>query len=433
MNSNSNNTIAKKERFILVAVSRGDAERAEASLDELERLLDTAGGCVVSDYGYLEELKNGRLIQNLPVPVRSTYIGKGKIEELKWLIEYTEADGIICDDELTPAQFANLSDLTDAKVLDRTMLILDIFAAHAATREGKVQVEIAQLKYRMSRLAGSGQALSRLGGGIGTRGPGEKKIENDRRVIRRRVKILSDELEEMKRARTTARKKRMNNAVPTAALVGYTNAGKSTLLNALTDSDVLMEDKLFATLDPTTRSAVLPDGQKVLFTDTVGFISRLPHDLVDAFRSTLEEAKYADILVHIADASDPMAEKQAEVVYETLESLGIVGKPIITVWNKADLLESGQVMRDFGADASVMISAKTGEGMDIFFNELETLLRKSRVLLRINIPYSRAADIAIIRKTGQLINEVYDHDGIHVEAYVPKHIADAVRRMPEIS
>lgn len=440
----------RKERYILIAVSRGDQERAEASLDELERLLDTAGGEVASyrgsedplseydddfedlpeeyfyEVGGKDALMRGRLIQNLPVPGRATYIGKGKIEELNRLIEYTEADGILCDDELTPVQLKNLSEETGVKVLDRTMLILDIFADHAKTREGKVQVEIAQLKYRMSRLAGSGTALSRLGGGIGTRGPGEKKIEIDRRVIRKRVKILSDEIEEMKRARATTRKKRMTNAVPTVALVGYTNAGKSTILNLLTESDVLSEDKLFATLDPTTRIAVLPDGQEVLFTDTVGFISRLPHDLVDAFRSTLEEAKYADILVHVADASDPMADEQARIVYETLETLGIVGKPVMTVWNKTDLIEAESILRDFSADASVMISAKNGTGMDSFYNELGRLLRESRVRIEAVIPYAQAAKIAVIRKAGQLLCEEYEADGVHIEAYVPKAIADAL-------
>lgn len=452
-------TIDEKERYILIAVSRGDQEAAEASLDELERLLDTAGGEVASFRGidddtessyeegplgeyediadlsdeYFDEvgskkaLTSGRLIQNIPVPGRATYIGKGKLEELKKLIEYTEADGIICDDELSPVQLKNLSEETGVKVLDRTMLILDIFASRAKTREGKVQVEIAQLKYRMSRLAGAGQALSRLGGGIGTRGPGEKKIENDRRVIRRRVKILSDEIEEMKRARATTRKKRMANAVPTVALVGYTNAGKSTLLNLLTDSDVLSEDKLFATLDPTTRTAVMPGGQEVLLTDTVGFISRLPHDLVDAFRSTLEEAKYADILVHVADASDPMADEQARIVYETLESLGIIGKPIMTVWNKSDLVSEGTLMRDFDADASVMISAKTGEGIDLFYKELERLLRETRELIRAVVPYSDAWKIAQIRKAGQLINEKYEHDGVHIEAFVPYGMSDSIK------
>ena len=445
----------RKERYILIAVSRGDQEAAEASLDELERLLDTAGGEVAvfaasvdpnpaedlpidpedvddlpdeyfDEVGGKDALMSGRVIQNIPVPGRATYIGKGKLEELKKLIEYTRADGILCDDELTPVQLKNLSEETGVKVLDRTMLILDIFAAHATTREGKVQVEIAQLKYRMSRLAGSGTALSRLGGGIGTRGPGEKKIESDRRVIRKRVKVLSDEIEEMKRARATTRKKRMANAVPTVALVGYTNAGKSTLLNLLTDSDVLSEDKLFATLDPTTRIAVLPDGQEVLFTDTVGFISRLPHDLVDAFRSTLEEAKYADILVHVADASDPMADEQARIVDETLEALGIVGKPVMTVWNKTDLIEAESILRDFSADASVMISAKNGTGMDSFYNELGRLLRESRVRIEAVIPYAQAAKIAVIRKAGQLLREEYEADGVHIEAYVPKAIADAL-------
>ena len=281
------------EKYILVAVATGDEEAAWDSLDELADLLDTAGGETIF-----------QVVQNLAHPDKATYVGKGKAEELREMIDIHEADGIICDDELTAPQMRNLSEITGAKVIDRTTLILDIFAAHARTREGKLQVEIAQQKYRYARLRGMGEALSRLGGGIGTRGPGETKLETDRRVIQKRIKILSDDIEEMKRARDTARKKRSANAVPTVAIVGYTNAGKSTLLNRLTGSDVLSEDKLFATLDPTTRSAELPDGQQILFTDTVGFINKLPHNLVDAFRSTLEEAGYADIIVHVIDASD---------------------------------------------------------------------------------------------------------------------------------
>lgn len=406
------NTI-KEEKYILVAVATGDEEAAWDSLDELSELLDTAGGITIF-----------QTVQNLVRPDKATYIGKGKAEELRELIEIHEADGIICDDELTASQMRNLSEITGAKVIDRTTLILDIFAAHAKTREGKLQVEIAQQKYRYARLRGMGEALSRLGGGIGTRGPGETKLETDRRVIQRRIKILSDNIEAMKRARDTARKKRSANVVPTAAIVGYTNAGKSTLLNRLTGADVLSEDKLFATLDPTTRSAILPDGQQVLFTDTVGFINKLPHNLVDAFRSTLEEAGYADIIVHVIDASDAQAELHRKVVYDTLTDLGISDKPVITVWNKADLTDDGAIFRDFQADASVKLSAKTGEGLGDFYEELARMLRETRVSIDTVIPYKDTAIAAEIRKAGQLISEEYEEDGIHVKAYVPRALAE---------
>ena len=406
------NTI-KEEKYILVAVATGDEEAAWDSLDELSELLDTAGGITIF-----------QTVQNLVRPDKATYIGKGKAEELRESIEIHEADGIICDDELTASQMRNLSEITGAKVIDRTTLILDIFAAHAKTREGKLQVEIAQQKYRYARLRGMGEALSRLGGGIGTRGPGETKLETDRRVIQRRIKILSDNIEAMKRARDTARKKRSANAVPTAAIVGYTNAGKSTLLNRLTGADVLSEDKLFATLDPTTRAAVLPDGQQVLFTDTVGFINKLPHNLVDAFRSTLEEAGYADIIVHVIDAADAQAELHRKVVYDTLTDLGISDKPVITVWNKADLTDGGAIFRDFQADASVKLSAKTGEGLGDFYEELARMLRETRVSIDTVIPYRDTAVVAEIRKAGQLISEEYEEDGIHVKAYVPRALAD---------
>ena len=401
------------EKYILVAVATGDEEAAWDSLDELADLLDTAGGETVC-----------QVVQNLAHPDKATYVGKGKAEELREMIDIHEADGIICDDELTAPQMRNLSEITGAKVIDRTTLILDIFAAHARTREGKLQVEIAQQKYRYARLRGMGEALSRLGGGIGTRGPGETKLETDRRVIQKRIKILSDDIEEMKRARDTARKKRSANAVPTVAIVGYTNAGKSTLLNRLTGSDVLSEDKLFATLDPTTRSAELPDGQQILFTDTVGFINKLPHNLVDAFRSTLEEAVYADIIVHVIDASDPQAEMHRKVVYDTLIELGITDKPVITVWNKCDLVEDDELFRDFDADASIKISAKTGEGMDSFFDEVAKILRNSRVSVDAVIPYRDAALVAEIRKTGQLLSEEYEEEGVHIKAYVPRALAD---------
>ena len=398
-------------------MATGNEEAAWDSLDELADLLDTAGGITVC-----------QSVQNLAHPDRATYIGKGKAAELKELLEIHDADGIICDDELTASQMRNLSELTESKVIDRTTLILDIFAAHARTREGKLQVEIAQQKYRYARLRGMGEALSRLGAGIGTRGPGETKLETDRRVIQKRISILSEEIEAMKRARDTARKKRSSSSVPSAAIVGYTNAGKSTLLNRLTGSDVLSEDKLFATLDPTTRAAVLPDGQKVLFTDTVGFINKLPHNLVDAFRSTLEEARYADIIIHVIDASDPDAELHRKVVYDTLRDLEISGKPVITVWNKYDLVDKDSKFRDFDSDASVNVSAKTGEGLDDFYEKVAEILRNSRVYIDTVIPYKDTAVVSEIRTAGQLIYEEYKAEGIHIKAYLPHSVTNRVMK-----
>ncbi len=401
-------TTSANEKYILVAVATGDEDAAWDSLDELADLLDTAGGTV-----------SCQVVQNLDHPDRATYIGKGKALELREMVSIQEADGIICDDELSASQMRNLSELTDTKVIDRTTLILDIFASHAKTREGRLQVEIAQQKYRYARLRGMGEALSRLGAGIGTRGPGETKLETDRRVIQKRISKLSDEIEAMKRARDTARKKRSDSPMPAAAIVGYTNAGKSTLLNRLTGSDMLSEDKLFATLDPTTRAALLPDGQKVLFTDTVGFINKLPHNLVDAFRSTLEEAGYADIILHVIDASDPQAEMHRKVVYDTLRELDISGRPVITVWNKADLISKDEVFRDFDSDASVRISARTGEGIEDLCETVAKILRENRIFIDKIIPYSEAALVARIRTAGQLISEEYEENGIHVRAYVP--------------
>ena len=401
-------TTSANEKYILVAVATGDEDAAWDSLDELADLLDTAGGTV-----------SCQVVQNLDHPDRATYIGKGKALELREMVSIQEADGIICDDELSASQMRNLSELTDTKVIDRTTLILDIFASHAKTREGRLQVEIAQQKYRYARLRGMGEALSRLGAGIGTRGPGETKLETDRRVIQKRISKLSDEIEAMKRARDTARKKRSDSPLPAAAIVGYTNAGKSTLLNRLTGSDMLSEDKLFATLDPTTRAALLPDGQKVLFTDTVGFINKLPHNLVDAFRSTLEEAGYADIILHVIDASDPQAEMHRKVVYDTLRELDISGRPVITVWNKADLISKDEVFRDFDSDASVRISARTGEGIEDLCETVAKILRENRIFIDKIIPYSEAALVARIRTAGQLISEEYEENGIHVRAYVP--------------
>ena len=397
-----------KERYILVAVATENEEDARASLDELADLLDTAGGEAAES-----------VVQNLTHPDPATYVGSGKARQLGELVDAYEAAGIICDDELSPVQMKNLSELADCKVLDRTMLILDIFAAHAVTKEGKIQVEMAQLKYRSAHLRGMGTALSRLGGGIGTRGPGETKLETDRRAIGRRISSLSAEIKQMKGVRETTRKSRQKSALPTFAIVGYTNAGKSTLLNALTNADILAEDKLFATLDPTTRVCQLPDGQEILFTDTVGFINKLPHHLIDAFRSTLEEARYADYIVHVIDSSDEHAAEHTRVVYRTLNDLEITGKPILTVYNKIDKPASDPQLFDDRAEKILRISAKSGQGLDAFLQGVTDLLKESRVFVDELIPYKDTAKIAVIRKYGQLLTEEYEPEGIHITAYVP--------------
>ena len=400
-----------KEKFILVGVETGK-DRMEESLTELEELLETAGGETV-----------GRVIQNLESINKATYVGKGKVDEIRELAEELGADGIVCDDELSPAQLSNLKDELDIKVLDRTLVILDIFAAHAQTSEGKLQVELAQLKYRSSRLTGLGKNLSRLGGGIGTRGPGESKLESDRRAIRERVSQLRSEIEKVESSRETLRKHRMSDGIPVIAIVGYTNAGKSTFLNKITDAGILAEDKLFATLDPTTRNLKIPDGEEVLFTDTVGFISKLPHNLVDAFKSTLEEAKYADLILHVADASNPEVDEQMKVVYRTLEELKVTGKPVITFLNKQDKLEEERIIKDIKADAVVKGSAKTGEGIDELLSKITEILREGKVLIDTVLSYADTSKISVIRKKGQLLSEEYEGEGIKVKAYVPKAVA----------
>ena len=404
-------TSETKEKFILVGVETGK-DRMEESLSELEELLETAGGETA-----------GRVIQNLESINKATYVGKGKVDEIRELAEELGADGIVCDDELSPAQLSNLKDELDIKVLDRTLVILDIFAAHAQTSEGKLQVELAQLKYRSSRLTGLGKNLSRLGGGIGTRGPGESKLESDRRAIRERVSQLRSEIEKVESSRETLRKHRMSDGIPVIAIVGYTNAGKSTFLNKITDAGILAEDKLFATLDPTTRNLKIPDGEEVLFTDTVGFISKLPHNLVDAFKSTLEEAKYADLILHVADASNPEVDEQMKVVYRTLEELKVTGKPVVTFLNKQDKLEEERIIKAIKADAIVKGSAKTGEGIDELLSKITEILREGKVLIDTVLSYADTSKISVIRKKGQLLSEEYEGDGIKIKAYVPKAVA----------
>lgn len=401
-------TAEKKERVILVGVSLADSDDAEQSLDELEELACTAGALCV-----------GRILQKREQMHPATYLGRGKTEELKELIWETQADGIICDDELSPAQIGNLRDELDVKIMDRTLLILDIFAARASTSEGKIQVELAQLRYRQSRLTGLGTSLSRLGGGIGTRGPGEKKLEMDRRLIKGRISQLTKELKEVKRHRQLTRESRARSRIPVIAIVGYTNAGKSTLLNYLTGAGILAEDKLFATLDPTTRNLKLPGGQEVLLTDTVGFIRKLPHHLIEAFKSTLEEAKYADLLLHVVDASNPQMDQQMHVVYETLRELEASDKPVITAFNKRDRFEGEYAPRDFQAERTAFISAKTGEGVNALLSCVEDVLREQKVEIEQIYPYSDAGKIQLIRKYGELEKEEYTQDGIYVRAYVP--------------
>lgn len=404
----------QKERVILIAVAERQ-EEAEESLDELEELAKTAGAETAA-----------RVIQIRETPHPATYIGKGKIDEVNALLYGTDATGVICDDELSPAQIGNLERMLDTKVMDRTLLILDIFAGRAYTKEGNIQVELAQLKYRASKLTGQGTALSRLGGGIGTRGPGEKKLEMDRRLIRRRISHLKAELRDVIRHREVQRKQRQRNHVPVICIVGYTNAGKSTLLNYLTNAGVLEENQLFATLDPTTKSLGLGSGQTVLLTDTVGFIRKLPHHLVDAFRSTLEEAKYSDLIFHVVDASNPQKEKHMEVVYETLKQLGAVGSDVITVFNKMDLVEHDMVLKDPKAQMTVKISARTGEGVDELLLAAEELLQKQKLYIEKLYSYSEAGKIQMIRSYGQLVKEEYREDGIYVEAYIPKEILGSV-------
>ena len=402
-------TAEKKEKYIEIAVTDGrDMEGTESSLAELARLLDTAGAeCV-----YM-------VTQTMEAPSPATYIGKGKIDELREFIDAFDADGVISDDELTPAQMGNLEAALDVKVIDRTMLILDIFAQHATTKEGQIQVEMAQLQYKSSRLSGSaGIAMSRLGGGIGTRGPGETKLETDRRRIRDRISSLRRQLKEMEKNRENTRKSRSKNQIPVFAIVGYTNAGKSTLLNALTGSSVLEEDALFATLDPTTRRMDLGDGWQVLLTDTVGFISKLPHHLIDAFHSTLEEAKYADYIIHVVDSSDAARERNMDVVYKTLSDLQISGKPILTVFNKDDKAENARPLFDGHADLAVHISAKTGQGLDDLKRAMKKLLMSGMKQINELIPYTEGSRLERLHEYGHIIKEEYRPDGVYVEAYV---------------
>lgn len=407
----------QQERVILFAASTNASDDTEESVEELRELVKTAGAETV-----------GVVIQNRENIHPGTYLGKGKIQELKEMVWESGATGVVCDDEFSPAQLKNLEDALDTKVMDRTMIILDIFAARAKTREGKIQVELAQLRYRAVRLVGLRNSLSRLGGGIGTRGPGETKLEVDRRRIHERISQLKSELQDVERHRDVVRKQREQSGTLTAAIVGYTNAGKSTLLNKLTGAGILAEDKLFATLDPTTRALTLPGGEKVLLTDTVGFIRKLPHHLVEAFKSTLEEARYCDVILHVVDCSNPQMDMQMHVVYETLRRLDIKDKEIITVFNKVDRPDADTACRDMSADYKVKLSAKTGEGIGELLDLFAVILRNRRIYFEKVFAYRDAGRIQMIRKSGQLLSEEYQDDGIRVKAYVPVELFEELYR-----
>lgn len=400
------------EKVILFAADMGNGGNIDDNLDELEELVKTAGAVVA-----------GRMTQKKEHIDAATYLGSGKVIELAEMVKESGATGVVCDDELSPMQLTNLERILDTKIMDRTMIILDIFAAHAATAEGKIQVELAQLKYRSSRLIGMRNSLSRLGGGIGTRGPGEKKLEVDRRIIRDRISHLSHELEDVKQHRDVMRRQRMESSLPIVAIVGYTNAGKSTLLNHLTDAGVLEADKLFATLDPTSRNFKLYNGQEIIMTDTVGFINKLPHHLINAFRSTLEEAGYADIIVHVVDASNVHADMQMLTVYDTLHKLNITDKPVVTAINKTDRPDACSDIKDLKADYIVNISAKKEIGLDRLQEILAEIINKGRILVEKTIPYADAAILDRVHRFGTLLEEEYREDGIYIKAYIDKSLS----------
>ena len=399
-------TAQREERIILAAVAVTGEDDTWESLDELEELGQTAGAVTVA-----------KVVQNRDRVHSGTYLGKGKIQEIKELITSSNADCVVCDDELTPAQYHNLQEMLDVKVIDRTVMILDIFAGRASTSEGKLQVELAQLRYRASHLIGGRSELSRLGGGIGTRGPGEQKLEMDRRLIKERITFVKRELAKVQRNRELTRKKRLENPVPVIAIVGYTNAGKSTLLNNLTGAGVLSEDKLFATLDPTTRRLEMENGEEMLFTDTVGFIRKLPHHLIQAFRSTLEEAKYADVILHVVDCSNSDMDMQMQTVYDTLQKLEVGDKPILTAFNKIDLVSQEQPLKDLHADKTVRISAKQNTGIEEMLGLLSDMLKENKMLLEEVFPYEEGGRAALLRKYGQILEEEYRNDGIFIRAY----------------
>lgn len=401
------------ERALLISVDTGEFN-AEASIEELAQLALTAGAEV-----------EGMMVQKRPSVSVSTFVGTGRLEEICSFCENNEIDIIIADGELTPVQVRNLEDKTGVRVIDRTTLILDIFAGRARSAEGKIQVELAQLKYSLPRLSGKGTGLSRLGGGIGTRGPGETKLETDKRHIRRRIQFLNAELDKIEKRRNAMHIRRQKNGVEAVAVVGYTNAGKSTLMNRLTQAGVLAEDKLFATLDPTARRLTLKNGREIMLIDTVGLISRLPHQLVDAFRSTLEEALWADVILNVCDASNPECSAHTAVTQNLLDSLGCAGKPIINVLNKCDLVPN---ILDYDLiGKSVRISAKTGYGIDELLEQIEKALPQTRRRVRMLIPFDKGSIAGALRENGVVHSQEYTEKGILIEATAEISFLEAVK------
>lgn len=409
----------KKEKALLIAVDTGDYD-VQTSMDELCELAATAGAQV-----------EGQMIQKRETVDGATFVGKGRLKEISEFCRNNEIDLILADSELSPVQVRNIEDQADTRVVDRTTLILDIFASRAQSKEGKLQVELAQLKYSLPRLTGKGTSLSRLGGGIGTRGPGETKLETDRRHIRRRIQYIKNELDNVERRRDMQHKRRKKNGVRVAAIVGYTNAGKSTLMNRLTDAGVLQEDKLFATLDPTARKLYLPDGQQIMIVDTVGFISRLPHQLVDAFRSTLEEATYADVILNVCDASSPECHNHIKTTKDILASLfegGIVDVPVINVFNKCDIAADVEdITYLYGRDNCVKISAKTGFGMDELLRAITDALPQTRKRVNLLLPFDKAGIAAKIRKDGIVHSEEYVEQGLLLDCTAEISFLDTIK------
>jgi len=405
------------EKAVLVGLNADLFTKEETAtprtLDELEALLQTAGGeCT------------GKILQNRPAPDPHSFVGEGKAQEIKKLVEDTGSDMVVFDNDLSPSQIRALEDITGAVVIDRSALILDIFAQRAQTREGRLQVELAQYQYLLPRLSGMGKSLSRQGGGIGTRGPGETQLESDRRHIRERISRLGDELDEVRRVRGVQRERRIKNEIPVAALVGYTNAGKSTLLNALTGAGIPANDRLFDTLDTTTRQLQVSDTCQVLLSDTVGFIAKLPHNLIDAFRATLEELQYADLLIHVIDATDPESAAHIEVVNKLIAELAKPGTPVLECWNKRDAAP------DFKApvkDGTVAVSARTGEGLDALLAAMEKALDKNKHRVRLLLPYSQGALMDALHAQAQILSREYGDGGIEVEAVVDDALLGKVR------
>ena len=409
----------KQEKALLIAVDTGDYD-AQVSMQELCELTATAGAEVV-----------GEMIQKRDTVEGATFVGKGRLQEITEFCENNEIDIIIADGELSPVQVRNIENAADTRVVDRTTLILDIFAGRAQSKEGKLQVELAQLKYSLPRLTGKGTSLSRLGGGIGTRGPGETKLETDKRHIRRKIQYIRNELDDVKRRRDMQHQRRQKNGVQVAAIVGYTNAGKSTLMNRLTDAGVLQEDKLFATLDPTARKLYLPDGQQIMIVDTVGFISRLPHQLVDAFRSTLEEATYADVILNVCDASSEECHNHIQTTNRILESLfdgGIIDVPVINVFNKCDIAENIEdITYPYSDSLCVKISAQTGMGIDDLMLAIEKALPQTRKRVNLLLPFDKAGLAAKIRNTGVIHSEEYIEQGLFLDCTAEISFLDTIK------